>query len=934
MANKAKCEKCNVRIPKNRPQLKCNICNTIKHFKCNGLTKNEAFEIIKNQPLWSCSDCISNILPLNLAQEIKNKPEKCEACSKNIGPSMVVAKCPWCNVRCHKKCINGDLGCNLCCNNIFPGFNHFAHNLFGETYIDSRPIFNPWDQNHLINQLGFNSNLNAEEVINNDISSKLSQCKYSMLKNLPTCRNGNPRILSLNIRSLFKGIDKLREDIFILQEKCDVLCLCETNLKEDRLPNGLADIALEGFHEPIFKEPHRKSGKGGGLAIYVNKSFCDSDAIIELEFLNTAINPEPDPPGEFLFVKIGLKLQKTNNTYTTKNIIIGNIYRSPSSNHAKFIKHLECHLHILDRHKNNIIYIVGDFNVDLTKYDTDLHCHDLINQMAEHNFAQVISLPTRITDHTATIIDHIYSNQVHTLLTSRVVTLDISDHLGTYVQFSVDPQYVRQNPTGKHDPLTEFINFRKFNTVNMDKFAKLIGDETWGAVDEVSSAEEKYKNFEHIYTKHYDKSFESKTIRRKNQRKNPKPWILPWLEDACCRKNKAYYEKITNPSSENNDKYVKLKKFTEKHVKLAKKKFYSEYFEKHQTDSKAQWQVINSLLNRNKKRVQIDKIRDIDGNVATAPQAIADKFNNYFANIAGKLKSKIPQNMGDACQFMDGITSNSIYLTPTNSTEISQIIDELKVKATADINIASIKAANNSTPKFSETIADIINRSLIEGVFPSLLKTAKVVPVHKGGAKINIENYRPISLLSAISKIYEKVMYTRVYEFLSLNNILIENQFGFRKGRSCEQALLTAQNEISISLSKKQISLLILIDFSKAFDMVDHDVLLEKLYRYGIRGIAHEWFKSYLKGRKQYVTINGKKSSTLDMLYGVPQGSILGPLLFILYINDIPNINKECTFILYADDANILISGQTIAEIEGKFNSLAKNLEIWVIQMA
>ena len=137
--------------------------------------------------------------------------------------------------------------------------------------------------------------------------------------------------------------------------------------------------------------------------------------------------------------------------------------------------------------------------------------------------------------------------------------------------------------------------------------------------------------------------------------------------------------------------------------------------------------------------------------------------------------------MGDACQFMDGNTtnygvnknyiSNSIYLNPTNSTEISQIIDELKVKATADINIASIKTANNSTPKFSETIADIINRSLIEGVFPSLLKTAKVVPVHKGGTKINIENYRPISLLSAISKIYEKVMYTRVYDFLSQNNI-------------------------------------------------------------------------------------------------------------------------------------------------------------------
>ena len=111
---------------------------------------------------------------------------------------------------------------------------------------------------------------------------------------------------------------------------------------------------------------------------------------------------------------------------------------------------------------------------------------------------------------------------------------------------------------------------------------------------------------------------------------------------------------MANPSPEYNDKYTKLKTFTDKHVKLAKKKVYSEYFEKHQTDSKAQWQMINSLLNRNKKRTQIDKIRDTDGNVATAPQVIADKFNKYFTNIAGELKSKIPQNMGDACQFMSG----------------------------------------------------------------------------------------------------------------------------------------------------------------------------------------------------------------------------------------------------------------------------------------
>ena len=930
------CTKCNARIPKNRPQLKCSICNNIKHFKCVGLTKREAFEIIEKQPLWSCSDCMMGILPLNLLVGIRTNSENCEACSKKIGPSMVAATCSWCNLRCHKKCINGDLGCIRCCDNIIPGYNSFAHDLLGESHLESKPLFNPWDQEHLINQLGLDSFVKTEEALHNDFSSQISQCKYSTLNNLPAKCDGNPRILSLNIRCLFKGIDNLRENARVLQEKCDVLCLCETNLKLERLPNELDDISIEGFHKPIFKDPYRRSGKGGGLVIYVNAKFCDSEAITELEFIDTSPTTESDPPGEFLFIKIGLKLQNTNSKAdSTKNIIVGNIYRSPSGNLAKFIKHMECHLQILEKkHKNKIIHIVGDFNIDLAKYDSDLHCHELINKMAEHNFAQIIPLPTRVTDHTSTIIDHIYSNQVHTLLTSRVVTLDISDHLGTYIQFNADPNFVRDNTNENADPLTEFMNFRKFNAANMEKFANHVSDETWSAVDDATSADEKYQKFEEIYTKHYDKSFESKFIRRKNQRKNPKPWILPWLEDACNRKNVAYYEKISNPSPENNAKYTKLKKFTDKHVKLAKKKFYSDYFENHQTNSKAQWQMMNSLLNRNKKRTKIDKIRDSDGSVATAPQAIAEKFNNYFANIAEKLKSKISSNIDATCQS-SGTTSknyisNSIYLAPTNSTEISQIIDNLKIKATADINVASIKRANNTDSKFSEVIADIVNRSFLEGVFPSNLKNAKVVPVHKGGSRVDIENYRPISLLSAFSKIFEKVMYGRVYDFLSHNSILDENQFGFRKGRSCEQALLTAQNEILKSLSKKQISLLLLIDFSKAFDMVDHDILLKKLNNYGIRGIAHDWFKSYLSDRTQYVTINGQTSSNRDMLYGVPQGSILGPLLFIIYINDIPNICENCTFILYADDANILISGPNMAEIENIFNSLARKLEIWV----
>ena len=263
---------------------------------------------------------------------------------------------------------------------------------------------------------------------------------------------------------------------------------------------------------------------------------------------------------------------------------------------------------------------------------------------------------------------------------------------------------------------------------------------------------------------------------------------MPWLEDACERKNKAYHEKITNPSPENTSKYNNLKAFTDKHVNLAKKNCYSDYFEKHQTDYKQQWKLINSLLNRNIKHTKISKIRDCEGNVATSPQAIADKFNDYFANIAGKLKSEIPKNVGDTGQFLSPGIENYIYIKPTYSAEVSQIINDLKVKATTDINVATIKQANNSSPKFSQVIADSVN------VSPKHMKTAKVVPIHKGGSKLDIQNYRPISLLSAFSKIYEKVMYGRIYDFLSKNNVLFENQFGFRKGRSCEHVLLTAQN--------------------------------------------------------------------------------------------------------------------------------------------
>ncbi len=343
--------------------------------------------------------------------------------------------------------------------------------------------------------------------------------------------------------------------------------------------------------------------------------------------------------------------------------------------------------------------------------------------------------------------------------------------------------------------------------------------------------------------------------------------------------------------------------------------------------------MINNLLNRTNSRRGPIKLKDEQGRILSNSLDVATKFNEYFSNIASNLKSQIASRRtfdpGGFQEFLRDPVSSSIYLRSVESNEIYTIINKLKNKATLDTKIEPLKIANNNH-KFTVTLAKVISSSFDQGIFPQSLKIARVVPIYKEGSKTEVSNYRPISLLSSFSKIYEKLMHKRVLDFVDSNGSLFEMQYGFRPGRSCEHALLNAQNTILDSLSKNQISLLLLIDFSKAFDLVEHSILLKKLEHLGIRGIAQEWFKSYLKDREQFVTIDGVDSLTKSMEYGVPQGSILGPLLFIIYINDLPNISEIAKFILYADDANIFISGSDIDEVQKKVESVCAILLNWV----
>ena len=426
----------------------------------------------------------------------------------------------------------------------------------------------------------------------------------------------------------------------------------------------------------------------------------------------------------------------------------------------------------------------------------------------------------------------------------------------------------------------------------------------------------------------YNKSFPYTKLSRK--RSKDKPWITSGLKQSIKQKHKLYQTFIFNSTEENRQQYKLFKNKLRTLIRKAETEYYKESFNSKTHNIKDMWKELGNLLNTQKTNKQslINKLI-IDKKELTNDKDIANALNNHFTKIGKKLADKVVQEQTHSFKdYLKDPINETLFLKPTTNDEVINEINKLRNKATLDFRMSLIKYVKR---ELVSGLVIIINKSFQEGCFPDLLKIAKVIPIHKGDEKTNPSNYRPISLLSIFDKLFEKIMCNRLTSFLHKHEIFYKYQFGFRKNHATTNALTEVMDYIYKSLDEGNYVFGFYIDLKKAFDTVQHQILLYKLQHYGIRGLALEWFRTYLLKRKQFVVTNGTQSDISELCeYGVPQGSVLGPILFLLFINDIHKSLSNIIIKLFADDTNCFLSGKDFNELENIAEIELNKLQKWI----
>ena len=525
---------------------------------------------------------------------------------------------------------------------------------------------------------------------------------------------------------------------------------------------------------------------------------------------------------------------------------------------------------------------------------------------------------TRFRDNSATVIDHIWTNSVHEIM-SCIFYCDITDHC---------PVFCRINTPIKNVDKLIKIKFRDMSPTNKLKFNDMVQNTNWDlllyGLNDVNIMVIKLLD---TLDKYYNICFPlmTKTVSIKRLYK---PWITNALHNSIKTKHDLFRQvKMNNYDLTAYKIYCNLLTTL---LRTSKSSYFKAKFDECKQDLRKTWSIINNTINPGKKRSQILKLC-INNQIVTEPQEIAEALNSHFAGVGLALRNALPfRDETSFRRYLPPRILNSIFLSPTTCAEVKDIIKDIK-NTKGNSHSLSPRILKENSNALSHPISLIFNNIILCGHYPDVLKIACVTALFKSGDELDPNNYRPISSLPLLNKIFEKLLHKRLTFFLESYGIFTDKQYGFRKNINTNDAVNNLLDSIYKAMDDNDFLGAVFIDLSKAFDTVPHNLLLQKLEHYGIRGNALNLLESYLSNRKQFVSIEGIKSSMQDIKIGVPQGSVLGPLLFLLYINDLPNSVNNVNSILFADDTTMFARDNDVYDLCNTISSDMLLVKDWLI---
>ena len=734
---------------------------------------------------------------------------------------------------------------------------------------------------------------NSIRVVSHNIVTD-ERCVFGKMKDL---RLKNPKKVimgHLNINSIpnkFEGIMNL------VKENLDIFLISETKI-DNSFPD--AQFFCEGYSKPYRKD--RCLG-GGGLLMFVNDN-------IPSRILNAHVIPGDI---EILCVEINLKKQKW--------VIIG-IYRPPNMNEMYFFDNL---CRVIDYYSKGYdrVMIMGDFNLEPSdeSIKTIIDSYHLYNLVKE---ATCFKGPPKC-------YDLILTNCKHNFQDTQALTSGFSDfHKMTITVLKTE--FVKANPIQIN--YRDYKNYNPFNFSNELRF-RLNNDDTY---------DNDYNKFQNILCNVLDKHA---PLKKKSLRANNSPFMTKQLRKMIMNRSRCKNVYFKNKTVENWEKYRKLRNDCVKLTKKVKREYFQNLNIHSVKDNKTFWKTVKPLFsNKGSKNTKIILVENEE--IITGDKKIADIMNEYFIHITKDLN--IPKFMLENTDmiYLDPIDEiihkyskhSSIlkineFVNPIDTfsfdkvsqSQLEKEIIELNPKKAAGADFIPPKVIKDSVRVLKSPLTQLFNNSVEECHFPSDLKYANVTPLFKKDDNTNKENYRPISILPSISKIFERLMFQQITSYVS--NTLSPYLCGFRKGYNAQHALLRLKNNLNKCLDKKEKVGLFMMDLSKAFDCIPHDLLIAKLHAYGFDSRCLKLIYSYLKGRNQRVKINAEYSSWKEILDGVPQGSVLGPLLFNIFINDLFFFVENSDICNYADDNSLSVSDIMTEKIISKLEADIIILENW-----